>query len=101
MFREAISIGAAGTQVTSGAASAEVAIPVGASGAIPKYVLLTCATPAGVVHARPVQTGTAATTSNLAVTFGAPQKVLVRGFGFIAYIQGVAASVLNIQPLET
>ena len=96
-----ISVAAAGTIVTSGAASAEVAIPVGANGAVPSAVHIACVTPAGAAHVKAVRTGTAATTSDLCVTFGAPVILWVKGQSHIAHIQEVAASKLNITPLET
>lgn len=100
LIPQMLSVAVAGTTVTSGAGSAEAAIPNDASGSTAKAVLISCVTPAGGAFVKPVQTGTAATTNDVFVGYGAPRILWVQGFTHIAYIQSVAATALNIVPLE-
>jgi len=89
-----------GVQVTSGAASATVAIPNTADGNKAKYVLLIC--PSGYVYVKPVITSGTATANDVPiVSTGSTQIILyVKQYTHIAYIQGSAAAPLNIIPLE-
>jgi hypothetical protein len=89
--------GAAGALVTSGAASAEVAIPNNTDGATARYVRIAAT---GTCHVKPVATGTAATTNDILVGPGDAVFLNVQGFTHIAYIQQAAASKLVITPVE-
>lgn len=93
-----LAVGAAGTQVTSGATSAQVAIPNNASGVIAKYVRITVAS--GAAYVKPVLTGTACTANDILVTVGESIVLNVFGYTHIAYLQESAAVKINILPLE-
>jgi hypothetical protein len=97
---DSISVGAAGTTVTSGATSANLAIPAAADGARARAVLVTCLSAAGAAYVKPGTSAVAATANDLPVTFGAPVKLWVKPFTHIAYLQESAAAKLQVQPLE-
>lgn len=87
-----------GTTVTSGAATANVAIPTMADGTIPKAVILSST---GTVHVKLGTTAAVTATANdLMVPSGNFLAILTRGNAFIAYIQEAAASKLTIAPCE-
>lgn len=98
MKREnAITIAVDGTTVTTGAASARVAIPNTTANTKPLYIRVTAVAEAYV------QMGGAAVvaTANSCLIQPADSQVFaVGGHTHIAYIQGAAATRVNIQPLE-
>lgn len=89
-----------GVQVTSGAASAIVAIPNTADGNKARYVLLVC--PTGYVYVKPVITSGAATANDIPIVSTGSTEIIIstKQYTHIAYIQGSAAAPLNIIPLE-
>lgn len=92
-----IAIAGAGVTVTSGGASASVAIPSIAGGAIPTTrVRLVC--PSGHVFVKPGVTGVTATTDDLLVNHEGV-ILTVGGYTHLAYIQGSAGELLNITPV--
>lgn len=100
LTQEAKSVGAAGTTVTSGAASANASLPTDAAGRNPKICLFTCNSAGGSLYVKIGQAGLTATANDIAITFGAPQVLKTVGCTTFAYIQEVAASKLNVIPLE-
>lgn len=88
-----------GATVTSGAASANTAIPTTQSGAKAKMVLLSCVS--GSVHVKLGIDNTIAATANDLLIGVTPIAVFCGGCAYIAYIQEAAASKLNIAPLES
>jgi hypothetical protein len=98
MKREnAITIAADGATVTTGATTARVAIPNNSAGQKPLYIRVTAVAEAYV------QMGGSAVnaTSNSVLVQPADSMVFsVGGHTHIAYIQGAAATRVNIVPLE-
>jgi hypothetical protein len=93
-----LTVGAASAQVTSGAASAEVAIPNAADGNKARFVRITSK---GNAYIRPVQTGTTVAASNGILIIAAESIYLnVQAFTHIAYIQETSASIIQITPIE-
>lgn len=92
-----ITIAADGTTVTTGAASARVAIPVNSSGSRPLYIRVT-----SVAEAYVQMGGSSvnATANSVLVQPADSQIFAVGGHTHIAYIQGTAATRVNITPLE-
>lgn len=89
-----------GTTVTSSSVSANVAMPVDATGANPKRIQVVCDKTPGV-HIKLVTTGAAtATASDLMIN---QTNVFLdsSGAAFIAYIQETAGAKLNITPVES
>lgn len=103
MARHAAKVGelvvvATGTAVTTGAATANVAIPNAADGSRARYVLLSVLT--GAAYVKPGGAGVTATTGDLPITVGAPIALNVQGMTNIAYLQFSAAVQLVVTPLE-
>lgn len=93
--------GATGTTVTSGAASANVAIPNDSNGTTARAVMLTAggvANPA--LHVKLGTTNAVAATANDLMVGPLPIVVVTRGYGWIAYLQETAATKLQIAPIE-
>lgn len=89
-----------GVQVTSGAASANTTIPNTADGNRARFVALIC--PSGYVYATAcVGIGVSATAADIPIVSTQPPVILsVKQFDHIAYLQGSAAALLNILPVE-
>lgn len=96
----AITYAGNGVQVTSGGTTANHAIPNTADGNRARFVALLC--PSGYVYAAPgTGAGAAATVGDIPIVAGQPPVILsVKQFDHIAYIQGSAAALLNIIPVE-
>jgi hypothetical protein len=90
-------IAAAGTQVTSGAASAQVAIPVRADGVKANYIRVVALASA---YVKVGLTGLTATANDILVPAGTSIQLNVHGMTHIAYLQETAAAKLNFLPLE-
>ena len=88
-----------GSTVTSGAASANVAIPNNANGSTARAVVLTAGANAGV-HVKLGIDNTVTATANDLMIGAQPVVIMTRGAGWIAYIQETASTKLNIAPLE-
>lgn len=88
-----------GNTVTSGAASANVAIPNNANGTTARAVVLT-ASVAGGVHVKLGIDNTVTATANDLLIGADPIVINTRGWAWIAYIQEATAAKLNIAPLE-
>lgn len=103
MARHAVKVGelvvvATGTAVTTGATTANVAIPNAADGARARYVLLSVLS--GAAYVKPGGSGVTATTGDLPIVAGAPLTLNVQGMTNIAYLQFSASVQLVITPLE-
>ena len=100
IIEQAVTYAANGVQVTSGVASATVAIPNTADGNKARYVVLIC--PSGYCYAKPVVGGssTASVADFPIISTSAIVVLSVHQFSHIAYIQGSAAALLNILPIE-
>lgn len=93
-----VNVGAVGTTVTSGASSANVAIPNDGSGARAKAVRITAT---ALAHVKLINgTGTAATANDLMVGPGDGINLYCKNYDHVAYIQETAAAKINIAPLE-
>jgi hypothetical protein len=92
-----LTVNATGVQVTSGAASATVAIPNAADGNRARFVRVQAKATA---YIRPGTSGTTCTVNDILIT-GNEQVILnVQSFTHIAYLQETAATIINISPLE-
>ena len=94
---ELVAFNATGTQVTSGAASATVAIPNAADGARARFVHVQSKATA---YIRPGTAGTTCTVNDMLITGNMFVRLNVQGFTHIAYIQETAATIINVTPLE-
>ena len=93
-----INVGATGVTKTSGATSANVAIPNTVDGNRAKVVRLTST---ALVHVKfGVDNTVAATADDLLIGPGDGVNVNCKQWAFIAYIQETASAKLNITPLE-
>lgn len=99
MSESCFSVAAVGSTVTTAGSSSAVAIPVDASGATARAVLLSCP-PGGSAHVRAGQSTVVATSNDLLVGDWGPTVFAVGGCSHIAYIEEVAGSKLNIAPIE-
>lgn len=98
---QALGVAAVGTRVTTGASAVATAIPVANNGEKPRYVVISCVdAAASVAHVRPTGSSASATNADIPVAFGAPVILHVGGFSHISHIQGSAAAVIVITPLE-
>lgn len=97
---EAIKITVNGSTVTSGATSARVAIPVNAAGDVAKIVRVICPVSATYAYILPGDVTVVATTNSIGVNTAEELILDVTGCTHIAYIQGSAAAVVNIVPIE-
>lgn len=97
---DAIKVIVDGTTVTSGATSARVAIPNQGSGERARVVRVICPVEASYAYILPGNSGVVATVNSLAVNQEEEIILDVTGCTHIAYIQGSAAAVINIAPLE-
>lgn len=86
-----------GATVTSGASSANVALPTDGSGRNPRHCMLSGT---GSVHVKLGIDNTVTATANDLMIGTAPVVLDTGGAAFIAYIQETAAAKLNIAPLE-
>lgn len=94
---EAVKIVAAGSTVTTGAASADVALPNGSTGAKVRFYRFV--TLAGGAHVKVGASGGSATTSDTLITTTA--TVLdCGGCTNYQHIQATAAQTLNVMPVE-
>ena len=94
-------IAVAGTVVTTGASSVATAIPVAADGVKPKHVRLAVVNAAAAYcHVRAGLSGSTVTTADTPIFAGDSQILNVQGQTHIVHIQGSAAAVLVITPLE-
>jgi hypothetical protein len=94
----AINVRTDGTQVTSAASSATVAIPTDAAGNTARYVRV--AVFSGSAYVLPGFSGTTATTGSILVQNNDSVILNVRGCTHIAYLQGAAAEKITITPLD-
>ena len=96
-FDDAISVMATGTNQTTGAASARVALPVTAAGTAPRYIRV-----AGINESFvKVGDSTVVATNGDVMVQPADAVILrVQGCTHIAFIQGASAGRVSIVPLE-
>jgi hypothetical protein len=94
-----VTITTVGTTITTGAASANAAIPVASSGEIPRYIRLSATV---ACHAKLGTSVAVAATANDTLIMPNDSLILVvpRGVTHIAAIQNAAAGQLNVVPLE-
>lgn len=95
---DSIHVASTGTTVTSGAASASVAIPNASDGVKPRYVRIAASGESFVKMG--VGAGTTATNNDVLIQPADCVIMSVGGNTHIAYIQGPAAARVNITPLE-
>lgn len=93
----AITVAAAGTTVTSGASSANVAIPNAADGNRARFVRIQAT---GFAYVKPGTSGVTATANDLMVSANETVILSVKPFTHIAYLQETAAAKVNIAPVE-
>jgi len=95
---EVFCVNADSVQVTTGAASANVALPNAANGAVARYVRVTSK---GNAYIRPGLSGVTTAAATAILIIGGESIVLnVQGFTHLAHIQETAASIVQITPLE-
>lgn len=98
MIQSSIQVAATGVQVTSGIATASVAIPTDSAARPARYVRLQAN---GYVYVRPGAAAVAATVSDIMLS-GSEELILnVSGCTHIAYLQETAAAKINISPVES
>lgn len=88
-----------GTRVTTGVAS-KTAIPVGANGSIPRYVAVYLAQASSFAYVRPTQNANGANTDPVVTPSNSPLIFNTVGYSHIGHLQGSAAEVITIVPLE-
>jgi hypothetical protein len=93
----AIAVAATGTTVTSGAASASVAIPNAADGNRARFVRIQAA---GLVHVKPGGSAVACTADDMMVSASESVILSVKPFTHIAYLEESAGAKLTITPVE-
>ena len=93
----AIAVAATGTTVTSGAASASVAIPNAADGNRARFVRIQAT---GLAHVKPGGSGVACTADDMMVSAGESVILSVKPFTHIAYLEESAGAKLTITPVE-
>ena len=93
-----ITVGATGSQVTTGASSASALIPNAADGNPARHVMLQAD---GYCYVRAGGAAVAATVNDLMLSPSTPTILNVQGCSKIAYLQKTVGALLNITPLET
>lgn len=96
---EALSITAPGLRLTSGATTANTAIPLTSGNTLPRYIRLLAET-SGSVNVRLGGAGVVATTSDVLVNANEPLVLATNGSTYIAYIQNSAGGIVNVMPIE-
>ena len=96
----AIKITVDGSTVTSGAASASIALPVNAAGTAARIIRVLCPVEASYAFVKVGNSTVTATTNSIAVNMEEPVYLDTTGCTHIAYIQGSAAAIINIVPIE-
>lgn len=91
------SVGATGVQVTTGAASANVAIPNDTSGSRARYVRILAD---GNAYIRPGSSAVVATVNDFYLNPNEGVVLNVLGHTHIAYLQQTVGARINITPLE-
>ena len=92
-----ISFAAVGVQVVASGISAQVAIPVAASGALPKFVRIQSS---GFCYIKFGASGVAATTNDFYLSANNAEIITLHGNAFMAYLQDTANAKITITPLE-
>ena len=92
-------IAATGTQVTTGA-SAHTAIPNDSTGARARVVRISIAAATGFAYIVPSQNTGTVTVSDMPIVAGEAVFLDVRGFSHIGTLQGTAAILVNITPVD-
>ena len=97
-FQGAVQITATGANITTGAASARIAIPVNAAGEIPRYIRVTA------LNACHVRIGIVTTNAVIGDAMIQPADALLmnvpNGCTHIAAIQDTVAGQVNVAPLD-
>ncbi len=97
---EAITYSGGGTQVTSGASSANVAIPTTASGKTARFVAVqTVGATFAYVKFGPTNT-VAASANDFPISSNELRIFDVAGQSFMAYVQETAGAKINLCPIE-
>lgn len=94
---DALTIAVDGQTVTTAATTARIAIPNASNGAKARYVLVTAS---GESYVMMGNSAVNATANSLLVQPSDSRLLTVGGHTHIAYIQGVAAARVSIQPVE-
>ncbi len=93
----AVMVAAPGTTVTTGASSANAAIPNGADGSRARFVMVTAKATAYIKFGL---SGVTCTANDILVGPGSPVIFAVKPFTHFAYLQETAATLVNVVPVE-
>jgi len=96
-MEDAIAIFTTGATITTGAASANVAIPLDSSGNVPRYIRIAAINPSYI------KLGVAGVTAAVGDILVQPADAVIlctNGCTFVAAIQQAAAGVVQISPLS-
>lgn len=93
-----ITVGAVGTQVTTGATPVATAIPVNAAGKVPKHVRVQAI---ANCYVRPSSSTANCTVNDILLSPNEALILNVTGFTHISHLQETAAAKFNITPLES
>lgn len=96
-FDDAVRITATGTTVTTGAATANTAIPNTAAGTPPRYIRVAATTES---YVKVGDNSVTATTNDILVQPADSIVLTVQGCTKLAYIQGTSSGKVSITPLE-
>lgn len=97
MIDNAITITATGFSAATGAASARTAIPSTSAGAAPNYIRVAAR---NECYVRVGSVAVVATANDVLIQPADSVILRVGGHTHIAYIQGTAAGLVNVSPLE-
>lgn len=92
-----VMVGAAGTTVTTGAASAAVAIPNAGDGNRARFVMVTAKATAYIKFGA---SGVTATANDILLPANNPVIFAVKPFTHFAHLQETAATLVNVVPVE-
>lgn len=94
---DALTVAVDGTTVTTGSTTARVPIPLASNGVKARYLLVTASGESYVMMGASTVNATA---NSLLIQPSDSRLLTVGGHTHIAYIQGVAAARVNLQPVE-
>jgi hypothetical protein len=89
-----------GLSLTTGATSARIALPTNAAGQVATIVRVSCPNSAHYAFVLPGNSTVNATTASVAIGNVSEVVLDVTGCTHIAHIQGSAAAIVNVSPVE-
>lgn len=99
MLKNVFPINSAGLRITTGAASANTALPITSSGAVARYIRILPETGTGYIKLG--VNGVTATTSNILVSANVPLVLPTGGLTHIGYIQSAfGAASINVVAID-